>query len=510
VNFGSQCAGYLIRGSATGDDDSFFTVGNAPLESATPAEDGRRQFSFVLTASGHRYVHVVAVDAAGMTGEPSNIIELPNPKIMSISPSGGDEGTMVTFFAQVSGDAPLIYDWEFGEAAEPSSSEYPSPTVTLGAPGNYTGYLTVTNALGESSRDFSITVNLVPKWHVSYPHDYSVVADEEHALAVVNGAPAIAYADQTTGRIMYVLAYDPHATVWRPPKAIAYGENPSLEVINGNPAIAYVNSGSVMFIHSTDVKGEYWSNRVEVMSAPYESSSPCLAQVGGYESPTAVPAIAIADRYELKYARAASEDGAAWEEAVILDAAQAEDTIGEAISMKVAGEAPAIAYLTYPTIGNSSEASLKYIRAADELGSAWLAPVVVDGRGTLYARFVSMAVVNGNPAIAYVEDTNQDLTFVRALDGNGESWGSPLVVDSEAAGGWGCSLAVVGGYPAVAFGNGGTFYVRALDEDGNTWGPVELANENGLFYLHLVEVGTTPAISYGVSSDSDIRLAVFY
>ena len=35
-----------------------------------------------------------------------------------------------------------------------------------------------------------------------------------------------------------------------------------------------------------------------------------------------------------------------------------------------------------------------------------------------------MAVVNGNPAISYYDNTNSDLKYVRASDTSGTSWGT--------------------------------------------------------------------------------------
>lgn len=45
----------------------------------------------------------------------------------------------------------------------------------------------------------------------------------------------------------------------------------------------------------------------------------------------------------------------------------------------------------------------------------------------------SMAVVNGNPAVAYLDETNGDLNFIRATNSSGSNWGAPgsLFVDPD-------------------------------------------------------------------------------
>ncbi|MCD6118785.1 PKD domain-containing protein, partial [bacterium] len=81
------------------------------------------------------------------------------PDITDVLPRSGVTGTAVTFSATVSGTPPLTYSWNFsGWAATPNTSTAPSPTVTLGFPGEHPASLTVTNDYGEDTLEFTLTV----------------------------------------------------------------------------------------------------------------------------------------------------------------------------------------------------------------------------------------------------------------------------------------------------------------------------------------------------------------
>jgi hypothetical protein len=83
-----------------------------------------------------------------------------------------------------------------------------------------------------------------------------------------------------------------------------------------------------------------------------------------------------------------------------------------------------------------------------------------------------MAIVNGNPAIAYI-GSDRDLRYVRASDANGSSWNTPTVVYS--ATNVLPTLMVADGRPAIAcvyitpLENRYAYYHRADDADGTAW-----------------------------------------
>jgi hypothetical protein len=167
---------------------------------------------------------------------------------------------------------------------------------------------------------------------------------------------------------------------------------------------------------------------------------------------------------------------------------------GQYASLAVVDGRPAIAYY------DNTNGDLMYVRAEDVSGSSWGSPLIV-ASGYDVGRFASLAVVNGNPAIAYFDDTNDDLKYVRATDAAGSTWGTPVTVDSNGAAGQYASLAVVDGNPAIAYWESGAadlWYVRATDAAGSSWGtPVTVDSTGSVgLYASLAVVSGYPAIAY--------------
>ena len=107
--------------------------------------------------------------------------------------------------------------------------------------------------------------------------------------------------------------------------------------------------------------------------------------------------------------------------------------------------------------------------------STWIGTGLVDSGNASadVGRHVSMLVVEGYPAMAYYDETNQDLKYVRALDARGTNWGIPVTVASRNNVGKYPSLCLINGNPAISYydeTNGGLMYVRANDAPGVFWG----------------------------------------
>ena len=121
-----------------------------------------------------------------------------------------------------------------------------------------------------------------------------------------------------------------------------------------------------------------------------------------------------------------------------------------------------------------------------------------------------MAVVNGNPAISFYDSTNGKPTYVRALDAQGNTWGTPVAVDISGSNGWFTSLLVVDGNPAISYYDANHLkYVRATDRSGVAWGTpvgVDISGNVG-YYTFLAIVDGNPAISYSDSTNRDLKFA---
>src|SRR5689334_14577304 len=92
--------------------------------------------------------------------------------------------------------------------------------------------------------------------------------------------------------------------------------------------------------------------------------------------------------------------------------------------------------------------------------------------------FSSPAIVGGRPAIAYSDDQQLAIKFVRALDAGGKTWGAPVTLDSTPQSGFKVCLRIVNGNPAVCYFDTSRQrikYARATDAAGTAWGtPVSL------------------------------------
>jgi hypothetical protein len=176
--------------------------------------------------------------------------------------------------------------------------------------------------------------------------------------------------------------------------------------------------------------------------------------------------------------------------------------VGQFSSMALVGGNPAIAY--YDVTGTD----LQYIRATDALGTAWSAPVVVDANG---GQWISLKMVNGRPAIAYWRITSNTIRYVWASDATGTAWGASVSLANVGLNGGYTSLAVVNGNPAVSFLQGITNdlnYIRATDASGAAWPGVattlDAAGTTGL-YTSLAVVNSFPAISYYDQSNTALQ-----
>ncbi len=147
----------------------------------------------------------------------------------------------------------------------------------------------------------------------------------------------------------------------------------------------------------------------------------------------------------------------------------------------------------------------------DVSGTAWGTPITLDAAGNVGATN-SLQVVNGIPAIGYLDGTNKGLKYVRALDASGTTWGTPVTIEAGRVSATG-DLQVVNGNPAINYVypilrddfNNATIdssylkYVRATDASGTTWGTPVRVDASWLYNLRVGSfrvVNGNPAIAY--------------
>jgi hypothetical protein len=164
------------------------------------------------------------------------------------------------------------------------------------------------------------------------------------------------------------------------------------------------------------------------------------------------------------------------------------------LSLQIVNGNPAISYF------DNTNGDLKFIRALDDNGTTWDTPITIDVPGSV-GQHTSLLIVNGFPAIAYHDDGNGTLKFVRASDASGTAWGAPLIIDANGDVGQYTSLQIVNGFPAVAYfdaGNGDLKFITATDISGSTWAtPVTLhSSESVGYYANMIGGSTGASILY--------------
>ena len=320
------------------------------------------------------------------------------------------------------------------------------------------------------------------------------------SLVVANGNPAIAYFNQTQSKLQYVRALDGSGTTWGTPvtvdNTVGSGLDISMAIVNGRPAISYRTTdtgGHLKYVRAADADGASWGTPVTVADGSTLSYT-SLAVVSGnpaisYYSPAGI------DGY-LKYVRATDIDGTTWGLPVTVDGAGGEN-VGQHTSLKMVNGSPAISYYDF---GNGN---LKYVRAADSTGAAWNTPQTLVDSTDYVGEYTSLEVVNGNPAIGYNNITQGSLNYIRAADADGNTWNAEQVLDDPVAQSVGkhCSLAVINGNPAISYydqSNSALKYIRANDANGNNWGTPETVDNGGWVGtdISLILVNGSPAVSY--------------
>jgi PKD repeat protein len=170
------------------------------------------------------------------------------------------------------------------------------------------------------------------------------------------------------------------------------------------------------------------------------------------------------------------------------------------VDLAVVDGNPALAW------SDSGAGMLRYIRATNAEGTAWGPRVTVYGMVMQPGDAVSLAVVAGRPAIALRSQDWGQVLYFRALDAAGSFWDLPVaVVDNPAAGG-DLQLLVADGNPALAFvdasseQNGNAIFLRATDAEGGSWdtaGAVQLDDATmDVDALSAATIDGQPAVAY--------------
>ena len=223
--------------------------------------------------------------------------------------------------------------------------------------------------------------------------------------------------------------------------------------------------------------------------------------VGEYTSMVIVngnPAIAYKDTTngKLDYIRATDDMGMQWSAPVQI---RNIDSDGISCSLCIVNGQPAISYT-----GNNR--FLMYIRANDADGTNWGSPANTNE----FTTYSSLRVVNGHPAICYQEYFFEYLNYIRSTDINGNSWGTAVSVSSAWDSGYDCDMEIVDGFPAIGSNERDDFdlcYRRAEDANGGSWEhrmKIVTGGNTGR-YSDLEVVNGNPAISFYHAGNDDLH-----
>jgi len=278
----------------------------------------------------------------------------------------------------------------------------------------------------------------------------------------------------------------------------------SLAIINGYPAVAYYehNNRNLKFIRATDSLG------ASAWATPVNIGSIALPGYGCYglslaEIGGTTPGIAFGGTLNNNgsYVLASNSTGSTWGAFI---AAVAGHTVVFP-SLKIVAGKPAIA---------THDMGVTYVRATETKGSSWGTPVTAATTpGCMMGYSCWMEVVSGYPAIAYSErfGSADKLRYVRATNATGTAWGTPVTIDSTGDPGEDAHLAVINGRPAVAYvatAASGFFevrYKRADDATGTAWSAAaQSIGSEGRAVLGLVEIAGTPAIGLVTCDGHDV------
>ncbi|UNM09247.1 MAG: PKD domain-containing protein [Planctomycetales bacterium] len=244
------------------------------------------------------------------------------------------------------------------------------------------------------------------------------------------------------------------------------GGNPNLALVGGKPAVSFnsIAPYHLKFARPADPLG---------MVAPWtvielETQGDFVGSREGLQEVDGTPAIAYRhlDPQDLKYARSSTVEGLSFNDWSFVTV-DFEDDTGENPSLAIINGNPAIAY-EEPLLDE-----LRYSRSSTSNGmnpGDWSEPVVVVTAGITES---SLAEISGKPAIAYYDFDADELRFAYSDTADGTTqtdWNDNVLYFSEPGlkYGYNCSLREINGKASIAFVeliDGSLFYGRAVKDD---------------------------------------------
>ncbi|MEZ5339385.1 MAG: hypothetical protein R3F46_14130 [bacterium] len=306
-------------------------------------------------------------------------------------------------------------------------------------------------------------------------------------LEIVAGHPAVLFRKSgptpDDDGLFYTRALDNGGRLWGEPVKLAdntsFGDMFGLAVIAGNPAVVWFrfSDGRVYYRRATSSTGQTladWNNPAFPISAATAASEEVrLLEVSGN------PAAMWSNGTDINYVRATGASGTGdfagdWADAPFPIVSSG--SVGPQPDIAMIDGNPAVAWFK----ADSNDAA--YLRATSSTGASALdwptSPVLVNGSDDTNGR-VNLEQVNSAPGICFFDGSGGSaIRYTRATTSTGTNvadWPTAVTVSAGFGNGsiW-CDMAVIGGRPAIAYedftASPSTSYRRANDASGSSWG----------------------------------------
>jgi outer membrane protein assembly factor BamB len=155
ANYQSRVSEFAVFASG---NQGIRKIGAVDFADAYTVPNKRKSFRFEIEPAYVDDEYWIAPSDGTSLGVPSLPQGSEALHVTNVSPASGVTGQQATFAARAEGSPPFSCLWDFGAAATPSTSTEISPTVALGAPGEYTCSVTVSSDVDADTYEFMLLV----------------------------------------------------------------------------------------------------------------------------------------------------------------------------------------------------------------------------------------------------------------------------------------------------------------------------------------------------------------
>ncbi len=435
------------------------------------------------------------------------------PNVLGVSPKNGKPGIGMTISAQLAGQPPFTYTWNFGGGAEPNvyegSGEAVSATVAPTMPGFYDASLDISNSFGSTHYDFRLQVgynevennDLVPQanplpplpieevWGNLGPFGYDGDQNDYYSLSLDAGTQLRVELDFDLDTELEMKLIDENGEV----------RAESFSLGNGAQVLVWNVQGSGTYylrcFHRDGDESDYKFSARAYPLVQWDSSPVISEGFGGFNASLASvvgrPAVSFTGPGGVSFGLNSQVDGSGdWTVISVSNGS-------EASNLAVINGYPALAF----TIAGMTSVSFNFAIAGDWDGlGSWTSYNL----GNFGVADKSVAEVADTPAIAYINNSDQVVRFTRNDDSQGAGTWSTTVVDDtmlfETV-----SLVVSDGKPAVAYSASSAedsghirFAINELPDGSGTWTVYSVYNAAGKYFTRVASavINGYPSIAF--------------